>query len=330
MNLFKSIAARWNSRNAAPARRPPVSYDVYTVGVGGPVPAHVAALALDRLERIDHPGLDDAASRPIIADIQTVLGFWPTIHKDVMAPNLHRIVTNRRVRGQTENCRLHRIAELKYPPREKCGLGRANWKQDSVFYGALSYVACMAEVDPQAGDLVTHSEWEPIAMTETLSAMMIFESEGITAEIPFLRDSVKHMQRLLETEDPETARTIRRVSKFMTTQFTRPTTTENRMEYLVSAVVSKHFIGLPGPIDAIIYPSVALRLADLNVAVRPDSFDRVYYLRRAKEILVSATCTPHSWAGRVTAVASRQHFNKQEITWDDVRLPEDGIAQLGS
>lgn len=309
--------------------RAPLPFRAYSVGVGGYVPAHVAAGALDRLERVDHRSLDDSSSRAVIADIQTVLGFWTTIHTNVLAPPLHRIVTNRRVRGQAENCRLHRIAELKYPPKDRCGLGRANWKQDSVFYGSFSRIGCMAEVSPQPGDLVTHSEWEPIGVTDTLSVITIFDSEGITAKIPYLHDFVKELRELLKAEDVETARTMRRVSSFLTAQFTRPTATENPLEYLVSAVVAKHFIGFPGPIEAIIYPSVPLQLADLNVAIRPDSFDGIYYLRKATEILVSSADATHTtWSGKVTAIASRGHFERDEITWDDIRIPEKNLPDL--
>jgi hypothetical protein len=320
----------WRSQRISYSISTMIPHGVLHVGVGGHVPPRVAEAALDRLERIDYSRLDDATCQPIIADIQTVLGFWTAIRVDIRAPSVYRIVTNRRVRGQIENCRLHRVAELKYPPKEKCGIGRANWKQDSVLYGCLSKGVGMAEVKPQAGELITHSEWESIATSDVLAAISIFDSDDATAKNPYLRNFVDATEKFLETVDVETSKTMRRVSKFVTAQFTRPMISENKMEYLVSAVVSKHFVGFPDIVDAIIYPSVALTLFDLNIAIRPDSFDRVYYLRKAKEALICDTPrgSSASWLSVVTAATSRHHLGREEIVWDEVTVPEEDIPNL--
>nr|WP_281032310.1 RES family NAD+ phosphorylase [Parvibaculum lavamentivorans] len=156
--------------------------------------------------------------------------------------------------GKLEGAMIRPDRELGAPPSHFASAGRMNAKGISVFYGATSVDTALAEVRPPVGSQVAIAQFEllrPIRLLDLTALEEIHESGSIF--------------------DPEYAYRLGRMMflRKLTTRIARPVMPDDQdAEYLATQAVAD-FLATEGrvPLDGILYPSVQVDGAGLNIVL---------------------------------------------------------------
>jgi hypothetical protein len=178
------------------------------------------------------------------------------------------------------------VEHLQYPPPECVrSYGRANWPGKPVFYAATERDTALLEMRPQVGERLILSQWEPlVAKSPEVRELGLLET--LTRLRPDLAAKLKetlepsHAQGL-SVDDLKKNRLIR---TFLAQQFTKVVSTGCEHEYRLSATIAATL--MHGEADGLVYASIATVQSGVNVALRPESLDRLYRVATCEEVEV--------------------------------------------
>jgi len=204
---------------------------------------------------------------------------------DGIFPAIERVTVNKRV--IKENARINDIDKLKYPPSECVKrYGRANLKNQSVFYGTFNFMTAIKEMKPEIGDLITVSEWKIKNDNDKLITCPIFMNQPKDGTINIrLLNMFNSFIFDLKRFPFEISHLIFEVHAFYANCFARKIDSKNNQGYIYTALLADKILNQykGGIIDAIIYPSTQEELRTENIAIKKDSFDKRYSLFKTTE-----------------------------------------------
>lgn len=270
------------------------------------------------IDDCDFGALDEKGIALITGFIEHIRPQVATFVHRVPIQDVWRLTPNRSVLDSLHNRRIDQLTLLKYPPAAKVGYGRANLPGRGVFYGSFSRLSPKLETKPVAGDLVTLTRWQSGPEHSLAVAPVVFLPE-IVAAMPYY---VAHQQRYetwLKQKPEADAQYIREATTFMTRQFIKPVPRGQPLHYLVSATFADILLRDPN-IDAVIYPSVATALHDVNIAIKPDVFDCLFQPVEAEELMIARVAADgETYHHHRTARAETFDTGQGMIRWDSTR-----------
>jgi hypothetical protein len=202
--------------------------------------------------------------------------------------DLKRITINKYLSGG-ENKRIEKISFLKYPPSDKVKkYGRSNLINQSVLYATLNNpITALSEMKPKVGDIITLSKWKlkDDAMTNVCPIFHVTSKDNVIHNSISLEFKIDYQNALRQEHSKEIAEQIDELQKFIAECFAKDVNYEDRYDYFLSAYFANKILYEfeNGFIDAIIYPSVQQSLTFSNIAIKPDVFDKNYYLSEVTE-----------------------------------------------
>jgi hypothetical protein len=245
--------------------------------------------------------------------------FMPMILVEQPISDIVRITKNPRS-AEGDGSRIHRISRLKYPPagKVKIEMGRANFRDHSVLYGSFFGLTSLKEMRIETGDIVTRTDWRMITYLEKIKASVIYQDTRIVERLPHFETFDQNLRAMLGKRPPLESELIAAGSTFMARQFTKKVPADKKVNYLISAFISNLWLN-QNKLDAIIYPSVQLDLADACIAMPPDIFDQMFYPVQCKEMLVN--CPTYL---STTAVATEFDAKTDTIHWNPKKSYNEG------
>lgn len=200
-------------------------------------------------------------------------------------PVIERVTVNKRV--IKKNLRIYNVDDLKYPPPEYVKkFGRVNLKGQSVLYGTFNFMTAIKEMKPDIDDLITVSEWSLKNENDNLTVCPIFmrQPKDGTENIRLSKMYNSFMSDL-KRFPPEISRLIFEIHIFYANCFARKIDSNNHQGYIFTAVLSDKILTQynGGIVEAILYPSTQEELRTENIAIKKDSFDMKYELRKTAE-----------------------------------------------
>lgn len=198
-------------------------------------------------------------------------------------PIIERITINKKVINK--NIRIDEVSKLKYPPAECVkSYGRANLKNQSVFYGTFHFITAVKEMKPEKGDLITISRWKLKNKYDTLIVCPMFlrqPSDG-SSNIHLLNLYNWFIQEL-QRFPPQVSKLYFEIHRFYSDCFAKEI--NYNQGYILTAILADKILNQyeGGIVDAIIYPSTKVNLQNQNIAIKKDSFDKKYELSETIE-----------------------------------------------
>jgi hypothetical protein len=204
--------------------------------------------------------------------------------------NIIRVTINKTVTEDGSNRRLTKIENLRYPPEKikyKLGYNRANFKNQSIFYGGFGDFQGLFENPPSTGDLFTISTWHQNNNSK-LCYVSIFHDRSIQEQTNEFINDWNHYMEQLSFLDSNTRIAIEKLFSLITFFFTRPVDENKKIEYLFSAHIANKIFDLTyiPKIEAILFPSVPMRFISSNIAILPSAFDNKFTFVKADEYIV--------------------------------------------
>lgn len=190
------------------------------------------------------------------------------------------------------------------PPHEFASAGRMNAKGISVFYGALSRVAALAEVRPPVGSFVVTAKFDLLRDFKLLDLRNLrdIEIKGSVFDPAFLKQLEK-AKFLRHLSDSMSAAVLPRVEDF---------------EYLVTQVVAEYLSAKHG-LDGMVYPSPQSRGEtgeNTNIVLFHPS-------AKVKETALAPGAKLETSSGWMTDEGYEVDFSIVETVSDQVRRKED-------
>ena len=284
---------------------------------------------LNYLEQADYSKMMESQHLKVIRSLNHHLSFFPFFVQSVPIQSLFRLTINRQILRSDFNGRIHRISQLKYPPADKCGIGRANLPRMSVLYASFAPIIPEIELRPARGELVTISEWE-MSPTNRIRVAAIFQDDTIVRAMPYFEPHMQRHMALMAQQEPLVAEVMRALTGFVARQFIKVVPPSCQANYLVSAWISDLLLNR-NDIEAIIYPSVPSRHMDVNVAIRPDVFDRFFRPSKATEKIIRTSLADNPLSGYSSRTARTSEFDitSDTIRWDSLKsVPEEQLPTL--
>lgn len=234
-------------------------------------------------------------------------------------PQLQRVTINKNLPNK-KNERINDINKLKYPPSDDVKkYGRANNVGQSIFYGTIdSYLIALNEMKPKVGDLITVSTWR-LRDDESLSVSPIFKitsEDNITHNELSLRFSIVY-QKLLKHHAKEVAEQIEELLQFIAECFAKDVEYGNNYDYFMSSYFANKFFSEldNGNVEALVYPSVKVKLKFSNIAIKPEVFDKKYQLLEVEENIIREIPKKKD-SGYLSKVTGwTRKFKNREILW---------------
>ncbi|MVM34222.1 RES domain-containing protein [Spirosoma sp. HMF4905] len=180
-------------------------------------------------------------------------------------------VTNNKFLCEGRKEKLQKISQLLGPPVGMSNYNRCNLPGESVFYAALNLETALWETQPQVGDYITVSEWK-IKPGQFLNTHSIFHPEK-TFLNQESKNAFSYYKEAQKNIDPNFGKIFHEVLKFLTEEFMKIVSSDEKENYLFSAFISSRFLqAAPDSngfkIDAISYPSTKMDFGLTNLAIR--------------------------------------------------------------
>ena len=257
---------------------------------------------LEQLKRVLAPmyqfleadSINEAQARYIKTYLDHSLPFFSApVFEDQLGPNLIRVTVNKYL-PKNNNERIKEINFLKYPPVQAVTkYGRANLVGQSVFYGAFDPVTPLSEMKPLKGDLITVSTWaqkDEFGLTLTPICSITSGDDGKTHNEISFRFQRAYQNSLIRMPNNQSEQIDELVS-FMSKCFAKKVKYGNSFDYYLSAYFADRLLNEfeESKLEAIIYPSLAQKMAFSNIAVKPDSFDSKFELIKVEESVITTT-----------------------------------------
>lgn len=255
--------------------------------------------------------------------------------------SINRITINRNIlKG---NKRINRIEQLSYCPSDlMTAHGRCNLPKESVLYGSFIHLISFIELKPEFGDLITTTTWKSKNPSNKLLSIPFFLNQPVKTFIHPETGETHKISNINSFELEENYKTIIKdlppnkmeanflVLKFITNEFSKVVDRNYSNNYIVSAFISHLlFNEFEKPVDAVIYPSVQDGLASENIAVRADSFDKLYELEKVQEsVVANVPALGGGFFSQVIGEAVQINHLTGEITWKDIDPSDLRLAQL--
>ena len=188
-----------------------------------------------------------------------------------------------------EKGKVRNLSFLREPPLElvqKKGVyGRANSPQRTVFYAAANPLIAILETKPKVGDRIIIGKWghDP---SKPFVTYPIMNSKVIKS--PSLDKARKAFMDRLTFNHPLFAEIMDLHMEFFSSEFVKdiPVSNPKKYEYLYSAyfadnVLNNDFQPVAHPVeplnhyDALIYPSIAIKHQEDNLAIMPESVKKL-------------------------------------------------------
>ena len=291
---------------------------------------------LDDLVSVDKARLLEPMNHAVREYIGVLVGFLapiPNVLRFVPIDAQGRTVLSRARANDPEDQRFTHLRDLLAPPDAKARQGRANLRGRSVLYCCQMDNAVFAEVRARPGSLMTVSRWCMKAGAEFCGYAIIPDTAQMRSQYPALLEA---WDVITERNDARLMALAKRVVEVFVDHFTRPVGTDERDRYGVSAWVSELFLfhrprhWWPGhPIDAVVYPCVEAGYG-VNLAMRPDAFERCFVLDRVNEYMVHRVASPRELGGVGYLHESGRAFAAEpdgRIIWDGTRLSADLVPE---
>jgi len=231
-------------------------------------------------------------------------------------PIIERITVNKRV-NHSKNERIYEPQKLSYPPKKYISkYGRANLKEQSVFYGTFDFITAMQEMAPEIGDIITISKWRNMNGQDLIVCPMFVSKPKIeTKNIQML-----NIYNLLhkEAQKKYCSNFIMNVMSFYAHCFAEEIDHTNNKTYIFTALLSDKILHQyeNGIIDAILYPSVKNDQQTNNIAIKPTAFDRNYELYHTIEKRVISVEKNNEY--RLEILGQSKKIMKDYIEWQDI------------
>lgn len=234
-------------------------------------------------------------------------------------PELVRLSINQDILG--ENRRIKNISYLKYPPADKVSrFGRCNLPEQSVLYAGFMRPTILNELKPKTGTLITSSTWK-IKNNSSMFYCPVFMNQPTNGTINRRTEEFTYIFEKTIADYPENEKNlIRYLTQFIADSFSKRVTSENDLEYFLSAFFSNIIFNEMnyGKVEAILYPSVQEHLAFENIAIKPEVFDEKYELVKVSDTVVIESV--HQGNGRyfMHEVGSTSEFDliNREVIWN--------------
>ncbi|MCT4135548.1 RES domain-containing protein [Elizabethkingia anophelis] len=198
-----------------------------------------------------------------------------------------RVTINSRIFGEEK--RITEINHLENPPELYVKrFGRANMIGQSVLYATDNPLTALAEMRPEAGQLITISKWKLITDYD-LTVYSIFKNSPLTTDVSNLmtiKAQIEYSKLISKINYPkELLDQIDLLIQFICDCFSKEVNDLNHFDYFLSAhYANQIFTTLQnGEIDAILYPSVRQSLELTNIAMKPAVFKANYVLESVEE-----------------------------------------------
>lgn len=244
----------------------------------------------ERIERVDFD-IDTKLEMEIEKFISEKLQL-PQIAFERKFPSFERITINKRVLPGKENTRLDKIKYLYNPPQKFVkSYGRANLKNQSIFYATFLTPIAMKELQPEVGDIFTLSIWKLLNSYDKIRVYPVFEPETNLEMYKKFSDSdlfekTRSAELSLMLEDffkshpNENKGLIIELMKFVSSCFSKKINPENNSLYVVTANLANKILNnmFDGRIEAITYPTVQDITKIENIAIKPTVVREKYAL----------------------------------------------------
>lgn len=225
----------------------------------------------------------------------------PEISFKKVYPSFERLTVNKRL-PENDNTRINRIKYLYNPPAKYIrSYGRANLRNQSIFYATFLTPTAIDELKPEEGDLITISTWNILNNEESLHVFPIFLPEevglykklaGIVEPTKAAELSLKYEELLKSYSDAE-GRVILGLQKFISNCFSKRIRPQNNNQYVVTASLANKLLYtmFDGTLEAITYPSVQDSTGVDNIAMKPSVLSQKYALSKVMEYRVLKNTT---------------------------------------
>ncbi|MEP1939490.1 MAG: hypothetical protein ABJK11_08010 [Balneola sp.] len=220
----------------------------------------------------------------------------PEISFKRVYPSFERLTVNKRL-PNNNNKRIDKIRHLYNPPSKYIrNYGRANLKNQSIFYATFLTPTAIDELKPEEGDLITISKWSILNREESLHVFPIFLPEnvdsckkltGIVEQTKAIELSLQY-DELLKNYSNEEGKVILALQKFISNCFSKRISSETNNQYVVTASLANKLLYkmFDGTLEAITYPSVQDSTGIDNIALKPSVLSQKYALTKVTEFLV--------------------------------------------
>lgn len=259
---------------------------------------------VQRLIDLSRGGLTHVNLGIVEKDLYRIFPFqsYPTLNRRF--EKITRLTINRSILGS--NQRLTDPSYLGAPPEKFINnYGRANYPNNSVFYGTFDRLTILNELKPQIGDLITITEWVPKDPTFEMVCCAIFKNwelynGSINVEMRIIADDYEEALKRFSIVQ---ATQVDLLNQFVADEFTKPVDRVNSSNYFFSAYFAKRIFeemrDMDGRrIDAILYPSVAMRGSFNNIAAQPNTIYKNYEISKVSDCVIV----------QVPSLESKGHF----------------------
>lgn len=184
--------------------------------------------------------------------------------------------------GDRKAGKIREPDKLTHPPlkiiQEKQLFNRCSTSNSTLFYASFYKNVALMEMKPEKGKNIIISKWQnPFPEKK----YVFFEIPNADVNNPTIIEAKESYKHHLEGKDPLYQELLNLTTAFIASEFTKEISNENernpnRLEYLFSAFVSDRLLKPPPqndeitPNDLILYPSVAWKHKQENVAVNPN------------------------------------------------------------
>ena len=243
--------------------------------------------AFEYLKSIDLSSLVENDLDEIFIFLKSVFNMELTIQNKINFYNVFRVTTVSEkylVNGKVRN-----IKYIKNPPKEiiieKGVYGRANSPKSTIFYCAFEPGVFLLETKPEVGQRIILAQWHNDNKKDFISYPI---TNNKTIDNDSLKSATNAFQKRMQYNHPLFAEILDLYLDFLSSEFVKNVNVTNpkKYEYLFSAyfadrILDNSFEPVEHPTepikhyDCIIYPSIAINHKSENLAIIPQSVDKL-------------------------------------------------------
>lgn len=221
---------------------------------------------------------------------------FPEIFFERKFPSFERITINKKLPNNS-NERINKVRYLHNPPPKFINsYGRANYKNQSIFYATFLTPIALKELKPEKGDLYTLSRWKLLNKYDKLLVFPIFKPEKVD------NDSLLQSLDIFETKratalsmmltqlldrHEEDKNVIFELFTFIANCFAKKIAPQNNSFYVFTSSIANNIFNMSEKrVEAITYPTVQDSTQIENIALKPTVVREKYALDEVREYRV--------------------------------------------
>ena len=245
---------------------------------------------LNALREYNLPNSIDSNRICWLEDFLQKIPYFAVTTIDFPPSQLKRLTINDRL-PNNNNERINFLRELKYPPAESVQkFGRANLKQQSVFYSSFACIDTTMEMRPKIGQLVTVSEWKLKKEIKKIKLCPIFKKTSLDNIVhnPLSLEIKLNYENYIKSINDKDIELIEIITDFLSEVFSKRVDHTNDSDYFLSAYFANKIFSLSPDIEGIIYPSVINNLLSSNVVLKPETLNNKFDLISVEEMMTKS------------------------------------------